>query len=129
MKTLNNENIISNKLVIKKSEFTTYIKNVYSKKELEDFLLSFSNKKVTHNCYAYKFFDQQLYGGMSDDGEPKNTAGKPIYNVIEKSKINNVCILVIRKFGGVKLGAGLLTRAYVKSASEIVKKFNLQITK
>ncbi|PPE06620.1 IMPACT family protein [Mesoplasma corruscae] len=125
MQSINKKNVISNTLVIKKSTFTSFIYEIHNKQELEKFLTDFSDAKATHNCYAYKFIDQQEYGGMNDDGEPKNTAGKPIFNVIEKSQINNVCILVVRKYGGLKLGAGPLTRAYVKAASEVAKKFKM----
>ncbi|PPE04841.1 hypothetical protein EELLY_v1c05220 [Entomoplasma ellychniae] len=125
MQSINKKNVISNTLVIKKSTFTSFIYEIHNKQELEKFLTDFSDSKAAHNCYAYKFIDQQEHGGMNDDGEPKNTAGKPIFNVIEKSQINNVCILVVRKYGGLKLGAGPLTRAYVKAASEVVKKFKM----
>ena len=56
-----------------------------------------------------------------DDGEPSGTAGKPILSVIQKKQLKNVCIFVVRYFGGVKLGAGGLVRAYTKASSEVLK--------
>ena len=78
-------------------------------------------KKATHITYAYSINGKEK---AFDDGEPNHTAGLPILNIIHLKKMNNVLIVVIRYFGGVKLGAGPLTRAYAKSASEIVKKLD-----
>ena len=62
--------------------------------------------------------------GLDEDGEPKGTAGTPILNVIQKSNQTNILIVIVRYFGGIKLGAGGLFRAYSNSASEIIKKTN-----
>jgi putative IMPACT (imprinted ancient) family translation regulator len=71
--------------------------------------------------YVYKYGNTAK---INEDKEPKGTAGTPIFNVIEKSNINNILIIVVRYFGGIKLGAGGLFRAYSKSASEIIKKLD-----
>lgn len=110
-----------NELEFKKSRFVAYLYNVNSKEEVDGYLkeLKLEHKKAHHICYAYKI------GNMvkaNDDKEPKGTAGLPILTVITKQNLDNVLIIVVRYFGGIKLGAGPLTRAYLKSASEIVKK-------
>lgn len=75
------------------------------------------HKKATHVVYAYSF-SQPFNEKCCDDGEPKSTAGAPILSVIQKKKLSNVAVIVVRYFGGIKLGAGGLVRAYTKSASE-----------
>ena len=88
---------------------------------------------ATHVCFGYIINNNIKY---SDDGEPNNTAGMPIYNVISKNNLNFVLIVVIRYFGGIKLGAGGLTRAYSNSALEVIndnitelsKGYNIEIT-
>ena len=74
---------------------------------------------ATHIVYAYRFTDGQYR--FSDANEPKNSAGKPLYNVINKRDLYNITIAVIRYFGGVKLGIGGLVRAYSRIASELIK--------
>ena len=77
------------------------------------------HKKATHICYAYKITNGAEIVKFSDDGEPSGTAGRPILGVIEKRGKTNVIVAVVRYFGGVKLGAGGLVRAYTKTASEV----------
>ena len=81
-------------------------------------MLIFVNIKAWHIPYAYKI-DNVVR--KSDDKEPSNTAGTPIYNLIEKNNLNHVFIAVVRYFGGIKLGAGGLTRAYLNAAKEVIK--------
>lgn len=103
----------------KKSKFLAFSSYVASKLEIENFLKSISSihKKSKHICYAWRLIENgQVFQKSSDDGEPSGTAGKPILNIIEKNELFNVCIVVVRYFGGVKLGAGNLLRAYSKSA-------------
>ncbi|ASZ08817.1 proline dipeptidase [Mesoplasma chauliocola] len=121
MNTIKNESVYSQTIEIKKSKFICHVKQVNSKQELDNFLKDFSSADAKHNCYAYKIGVVNIFGGYSDDGEPKGTAGKPIFNVIEKNNLTNVCIIVTRYFGGIKLGAGPLTRAYTSSAANILK--------
>lgn len=103
-------------LEVKKSKFYSQAYNVQTKEEVEKILedLQKQHKKATHICYAYVLSNTAKF---CDDGEPCGTAGRPIFNVLEKKKLQNTLIVVIRYFGGVKLGAGGLTRAYSKSAS------------
>ncbi|QVK02882.1 IMPACT family protein [Mycoplasma mycoides] len=120
MKTIKKE-IYKNEFIIKNSKFITIATNINSKDELEEFLNKYSDINATHNCYAYMIYDQKLIGGYNDDHEPKNTAGKPIFNVISKNNLVNIVILVIRYFGGIKLGANVLSRTYSHAASLIIK--------
>jgi len=114
------ENNSSYELEIKKSKFIT---KLYKVKTLEDVTNILSNIKndyndATHCCYAYIVNEHKK---SSDDGEPGGTAGIPILQVLEKNNLNYVLCVVIRYFGGIKLGAGGLVRAYTKSASELIK--------
>lgn len=106
-------------IVIKKSKFIGEKFSVKSLDEINKILLNIKirHKKATHICFAYKFFDNNNYEKAFDDGEPSGTAGKPILNVINKKGENNILIVVVRYFGGIKLGAGGLIRAYSKVAS------------
>ena len=74
--------------------------------------------KATHYCYAFIYDDIKR---SSDDNEPSGTAGQPILNVLEKEELNHVLAVVVRYFGGIKLGAGGLIRAYTKSVTETLK--------
>ena len=106
--------------IIKKSKFIAYYYKVNSLEEIENILdnLKKEHKKARHIPYAYKI-DNLVK--KSDDKEPGNTAGLPIYNIIEMKNLNNILIAVVRYFGGIKLGAGPLTRAYANAASKVVK--------
>lgn len=108
-------------LEIKKSKFIAYYYIVNSKNEVDEILeyLKKEHKKARHIPYAYKI-DNLVK--KSDDKEPSNTAGTPIYNIIMQNNLNNVFIAVVRYFGGIKLGAGLLTRSYLNSTKEVIKK-------
>lgn len=108
-------------LEIKKSKFIAYFYEVNTKEEIDTILnvLKKDHKKARHIPYAYKI-DNLIK--KSDDKEPSNTAGTPIYNIIMQNELNNVLICVVRYFGGTKLGAGLLTRSYLNSAKEVIKK-------
>ncbi len=108
-------------LEIKKSKFIAYYYIVNSKEEADTILdnLKKEHKKARHIPYAYKI-DNLIK--KSDDKEPSNTAGTPIYNLIIQNNLNNVLICVVRYFGGIKLGAGPLMRAYLNSANEVIKK-------
>ncbi|MBR1987988.1 MAG: YigZ family protein [Clostridia bacterium] len=107
---------------IKKSKFIAYLYELDSldeaKKAIEN--LKKEHKKANHVCYAYVYSKELVAEKCSDDGEPKGTAGYPILNVIKMKKANNVLVAVVRYFGGIKLGAGGLTRAYTKSAASVL---------
>lgn len=117
MKSIGKE--IVNEIIINKSRFITVLCNVNNKDEVNDKILEYKNKykDATHYCYAYII---ENYSKCSDDGEPSGTAGMPILKVLQNNDLTNVLCLVIRYFGGVKLGAGGLVRAYSNSASEAV---------
>lgn len=112
-------------IIEKKSKFITYAFILNSEGQVDEILSSLrkEHKKATHICYAYNFFGHSKY---SDDNEPSGTAGSPILNVIMKNGLTNVLIAVVRYFGGIKLGAGGLTRAYSNCASEIIKRESIK---
>ncbi|MBR1416610.1 MAG: YigZ family protein [Bacilli bacterium] len=105
---------------IKKSRFIAYYYEVFNINEIKEILdqLKKEHKKARHLPYAYKI-DNIVK--KSDDKEPNGTAGSPIYNIIEKQQLNNCLIVVVRYFGGIKLGAGGLLRAYSSAANNVVK--------
>lgn len=113
-----------NLLEIKNSKFITLLIRI-NNSNIRPILEEIKEKypKATHYCYAYIYNEDKK---SSDDGEPTGTAGLPILNVLEKENLNNVLAVVIRYFGGVKLGAGGLIRAYTKSITEALKKVEYQ---
>lgn len=117
MKTIKS-NLI-NEIEINKSRFICLLKPLNSLEETEIFLKSAYKEypHATHYCFAY-IFDN--YKKCSDNGEPTGTAGIPILNVLEQNKLNRVICIVIRYFGGIKLGAGGLVRAYTKSVTSTI---------
>lgn len=104
---------------ISKSVFIGYAKGVDSVQDAESFVNEVAKKHydATHNCFAYIVDDRAKY---SDNGEPQGTAGMPIYDCIKKQSLNGVCVVVTRYFGGVKLGAGGLVRAYGGTCSDVL---------
>lgn len=114
------KNNLENTIIIKKSKFIGKIFFVNNKDEAMDILNSIKNKYTdsTHICYCY-IIDNIIK--FSDDNEPSNTAGMPIYNVLKNNNLNHVLAIVIRYFGGIKLGAGGLVRAYSNCVNRLVK--------
>ena len=114
---------IQNEIIIKNSRFLTYLIEL-SSSDISPFLESIRTKnlKANHYCYAYIYENEK---GCSDDGEPSRTAGAPMLNVLEKEELNHVLAVTVRYFGGIKLGAGGLVRAYTKSVTEALKKASL----
>lgn len=105
---------------IKKSKFIGYAIKLSSVQQANEIFekLKKEHKKATHVCFAYKIISNGVESvKFFDDGEPNGTAGRPILSVIEKSGSENVAVFVVRYFGGIKLGAGGLVRAYTKLAS------------
>ena len=94
---------------IKKSRFICLASPVFSSEEAMKFIEDNSDPGANHNCWAWKVGNDYRF---NDDGEPSGTAGKPIYSAIDHQELTNVVVLVIRWFGGVKLGTGGLCRAY-----------------
>jgi uncharacterized YigZ family protein len=94
---------------IRKSRFIANAANVSSPEEASAFLERIREARATHHCWAYKIGPNYRF---SDDGEPGGTAGRPILNAIEKQHVDGVMVVVVRYYGGVKLGTGGLARAY-----------------
>ena len=111
-------------LIIKNSKFISLIFRVYSKYEVNDILYSIKKEypNATHYCYWY-VIDSDIIA--NDDNEPSGTAGYPILNQITSNYLNYTLIVVIRYFGGIKLGAGPLTRTYAKVAREVIRDNNI----
>jgi len=123
MKTITNN--ITNEIVINKSRFICLLIKINSNDEVEDILneLKKEHKDATHYCYAYIIDNVKRF---NDDGEPGGTAGMPILNVLENKELNNILCVVIRYFGGIKLGAGGLVRAYTKSVTSCLENCELK---
>ncbi len=105
---------------IKRSTFLGKLKKVKSEEDAKNFVASIKKEHslATHNCYAYIVFDEGVERvRYSDDGEPQGTAGLPILGVLKNKGLYNVAVVVTRYFGGIKLGAGGLVRAYAETAS------------
>ena len=107
-------------LEVKKSKFIAYFYEIEDVSEVKIILneLKKDHKKARHIPYAYIFKETAK---KTDDKEPSGTAGLPIYNVLEREKLNTHLIAVVRYFGGTKLGASNLLRAYNKASNEVVK--------
>ena len=112
----------SPEFVERRSRFIGYIKPVTTEKDALEFINSIRAKHwdATHNVYAYVLREQNTCR-YSDDNEPQGTAGMPVLDVIRKSGLTDVCIVVTRYFGGILLGGGGLVRAYSHSASLAVE--------
>lgn len=111
---------VINEIIIEKSRFITYLKRVDNIEEANDYLAQIKKKHydATHHCMALIIDDVMR---SNDNGEPSGTAGVPILDVLKKNNINKTICVVVRYFGGIKLGAGGLVRAYSTSCSEALK--------
>ena len=107
-------------LEIKKSKFISYLYKIDSLDDVLNILdsLKKEHKKANHFPYAYKF---NTYAKKTDDKEPSGTCGTPLLNVLERNNLNSHLIVVVRYFGGTKLGAGPLLRSYSKVANSVIK--------
>ncbi len=105
---------------IEKSRFLTYVAHIEGEEEAKAFLARVRalHPLATHVCYGYIADSTGNLQRFSDDGEPQGTAGMPILGVIKSRKLVQTAVAVVRYFGGIKLGAGGLTRAYASSASD-----------
>ena len=126
IKTIANE--VKDILIVEKSKFIAYLFPCDSKKQIDKIVEEMNVKyaDATHVCYAYIVNDDStiLYKA-NDDGEPSQTAGAPILNVLKKNNLMNVLCVVVRYFGGIKLGAGGLTRTYTNSAAMVVNQASI----
>lgn len=110
--------------IVKGSKFISLIFKVYNKDEINDYLEEVKKEypNATHYCFGY-VIDNDIKS--SDDKEPSKTAGYPILTQINGHNLNYVLLVVVRYFGGVKLGTGLLTRTYSKLAKEVIERSNI----
>lgn len=111
--------IKTNKEEIKKSKFIAYYYELDDANDIKIIIdeLRKEHKKAKHIVYAYKFDNT---AGKTDDKEPSGTAGLPLYNLLEANNLNNKMIVVVRYFGGIKLGAGPLMRAYKNAGVSVI---------
>ncbi|MFE4705100.1 MULTISPECIES: YigZ family protein [Bacillaceae] len=107
-------------IVIEKSRFISHIARVETEDAAQAFIqeIKKKHKDATHNCSAYMIGEQNQIQKALDDGEPSGTAGVPILEVLKKKELKDTAVVVTRYFGGIKLGAGGLIRAYSKATSE-----------
>lgn len=107
-------------IIIQKSRFITHIKRTESELEAQEFIQTLKKKywDASHNCSAYLIGEHDQIQKANDDGEPSGTAGVPMLEVLKKRKLKDTVVVVTRYFGGIKLGAGGLIRAYGKATSE-----------
>lgn len=107
-------------IIIQKSRFIAHIKRTESEIEAQEFIQGLKKKywDASHNCSAYMIGENDQIQKANDDGEPSGTAGVPILEVLKKRKLKDTAVVVTRYFGGIKLGAGGLIRAYGKATSE-----------
>lgn len=105
-------------IIIEKSTFIGYAKPIKTEEEAIEFIneIKKKHKDATHNVWAYTVGENMNIQRYSDDGEPQGTAGIPTLEVIKKEDLRDVVVVVTRYFGGIKLGAGGLVRAYTKGA-------------
>src|SRR5690625_190713 len=113
----------STELIIQKSRFIGYIKRVESEEAAQKFIDDIKKKHydATHNCSAYIIGEHDQIQKANDDGEPSGTAGVPMLEVLKKQNLKDTAVVVTRYFGGIKLGAGGLIRAYGGTTSEAIK--------
>ena len=107
---------------IKKSRFICFLKRIETEEEAKAFIQQIKKEhwKANHNCSAFVLGDHHEMQRSSDDGEPSGTAGVPMLEVMKKNDLINVCAVVTRYFGGTKLGAGGLIRAYSGSVAQAI---------
>ncbi len=119
-------------LEIKRSRFITSVARVEDKPAAKEFIATVRAKypDANHHCWAIVAGrpNDSYQHDQSDDGEPKGTAGKPMLNVLTHSGLGNTAVVVSRYFGGIKLGAGGLVRAYTQAVSEALAELNTEPT-
>lgn len=110
-------------LVIKRSRFIAVSHHIESRADVKDIIdgLKAAHAEARHVCYGFIADEKGDDFGYDDDGEPSGTAGKPIYSALAAAGVRKSLIAVVRYFGGIKLGAGGLTRAYRSAAAELIE--------
>ncbi|MXQ48796.1 YigZ family protein [Streptococcus pneumoniae] len=116
---------------IKKSRFICHLKRVTSEEEARDFIAAIKKEhyRANHSCSAMIIGENSEVKRSSDDGEPSGTAGVPMLTVLEKQELTNLVAVVTRYFGGIKLGAGGLIRAYTGSVAQALNEIGLVTVK
>lgn len=114
---------IIHEIDIKKSRFITYLFPIRSEEEFQEHLAAIRKEhyKATHHCQAFILGEDSMTQRMSDDGEPAGTAGVPMLEVLKQENLTFMMAIVVRYFGGIKLGSGGLIRAYSNAVSEALK--------
>ena len=114
----------NNTIEVMKSKFIAYLVPLSNEEDFKPLLASLrkEHKKARHVVYAYRV---GMKSKSSDDGEPKGTAGHPLLEFLYKKDINNVALLVVRYFGGTKLGASRLLRTYLQAGIDVINKSDL----
>lgn len=122
MFTINNTN--KHEIIVKKSRFICQLYKINTKDEVDDYLKQIKEeyKNATHYCYAYIIDNDKK---ATDDKEPSGTAGIPMLNILEQKNLNHILAIVIRYFGGIKLGTGGLFKAYTTVLKETIDKSTL----
>lgn len=110
-------------IIIEKSRFICHLMRVTTESEAQTFIQTIKkeHRDATHNCSAYIIGENDQFQKAHDDGEPSGTAGVPMLEVLKKKKLKNIAVVVTRYFGGTKLGAGGLVRAYGSAVSETIQ--------
>ncbi|MBC2302097.1 YigZ family protein [Listeria welshimeri] len=110
-------------IIIEKSRFICHIMRITTESEAQTFIQTIKkeHRDATHNCSAYIIGENDQFQKAHDDGEPSGTAGVPMLEVLKKKKLKNIAVVVTRYFGGTKLGAGGLVRAYGSAVSETIQ--------
>lgn len=123
MKYIINKNV-NREYIINKSKFIVCLRVIDNKADIEVLLSKIKNeyKNATHYCYAYIV---DSFEKCSDDKEPSGTAGLPILNILKKNNLTNILCVVVRYFGGIKLGAGGLVRAYSNTVSDTINEIEI----
>jgi uncharacterized YigZ family protein len=114
------QEVSEHEIIIQKSRFIAHIKRAENEGEAQEFIQTLKKKywDANHNCSAYLIGENDQIQKANDDGEPSGTAGVPILEVLKKKKLKDTVVVITRYFGGIKLGAGGLIRAYGKATSE-----------
>lgn len=110
-------------IIEKQSKFISYLFKIENESEAQEYIekIKKDNLSARHVVYIYSYFKDNIVNiRFSDDGEPKGTGTKAIYELLEKECITNICIVIVRYFGGILLGAGPLSRTYLNSARECI---------
>lgn len=119
------KDLIVDEFIINKSRFITYLQRVENEEEANEFIKDIKKEhpKATHHCQAMLI--NESIQGSNDDGEPSGTAGLPMLEILRKRNMELIVAVVVRYYGGIKLGAGGLIRAYSKGVNDALSKANL----